>query len=71
MAQQVDNAQCGRGGDQGCRQGGAGVVWSVKAGHHVGDSIGCWVFGEMLVVIDMVDGLDDREVHKVEVVTKD
>ena len=25
----------------------------------------------MLVVIDMVDGLDDREVHKVEVVTKE
>ena len=50
MAQQVDNAQCGRGGDQGCRQGGAGVVWSVKAGDHVGKMIGCWAFGEAKVV---------------------
>ena len=36
------------------RQGGAGFVWSVKAGDHVGDSTDCWAFAEMIVVNEMV-----------------
>ena len=45
---------------------GAGIVWSVKDGGHVGDSIGCLAFGEVMVVIEMLlDVQDDWEVHKV------
>ena len=33
---------------------GAGIVWSVKDGGHVGDSIGCLAFGEVMVVIEML-----------------
>ena len=45
-------------------------IWSCD---HVGDKIGCWAIGEVMVVIEMVvDEKDDREVYKKrKVVTKE
>ena len=47
-------------------------VWSMCC-YHVGNNIGSWAIGEVMVVIEMVvDEKDDREVDKVKkVVTKE
>ena len=53
-------AQCGLVDYQGGRQGGGtGVARNIGAGvlvscDHVGDKIGCWAIGEVMVVIEMV-----------------
>ena len=47
-------------------------VWSMCC-YHVGNNIGSWAIGEVMIVIEMVvDEKDDREVDKVrKVVTKE